>query len=60
MMTGVSGTSKMGKLHHYYKCSNVIHKKGCDKKTVQKAWIERYVVYVASDFVLRDESIERL
>jgi predicted site-specific integrase-resolvase len=37
MMVGVGGTSKTGKVHHYYKCGNAIYKKSCNKKTVQKA-----------------------
>jgi len=60
MMVGVGGTSKTGKVHHYYKCSNLIYKKSCDKKTVQKAWIERHVVTLTREFVLRDEVIDRL
>ena len=60
MMVGVGGTSKTGKVHHYYKCSNIIYKKSCDKKTVQKAWIERHVVALTREFVLRDQIIDRL
>ena len=36
------------------------HKKSCDKKTVQRAWIEHLVVILTRDFVLRDEVINRL
>ena len=60
MMVGVGGTSKTGKIHHYYKCGNVIYKKSCDKKTVQKAWIERHIVALTREYVLRDEVIDRL
>ena len=60
MMVGVGGTSKTGKVHHYYKCGNLIYKKSCDKKTVKKAWIELLVVILTRDFVLRDEVIDRL
>jgi len=60
MMVGVGGTSKTGKVHHYYKCGNLIYKKSCDKKTVQKAWIERHVVALTRDYVLRDEVIDQL
>ena len=60
MMVGVGGTSKTGKVHHYYKCGNAIYKKSCDKKTVQKAWIERHIVALTRDYVLRDEIIDRL
>jgi hypothetical protein len=37
MMVGVGGTSKIDKVHHSYKCGNLIYKKTCNKKTVQKA-----------------------
>jgi DNA invertase Pin-like site-specific DNA recombinase len=60
MMVGVGGTSKTGKVHHYYKCGNAIYKKSCDKKTVQKAWIERHIVALTRDFVLREVTIDRL
>jgi DNA invertase Pin-like site-specific DNA recombinase len=60
MMVGVGGTSKTGKVHHYYKCGNLIYKKSCDKKTIQKDWIERVVVALTRDSVLRDEAIDRL
>lgn len=60
MMVGVGGTSKTGKVHHYYKCGNLIYRKSCDKKTVKKAWIERIVVALTREFVLRDEVIGRL
>ncbi|MGF7049668.1 hypothetical protein J2T13_004189 [Paenibacillus sp. DS2015] len=43
MITGVSGTSKTGKSHHYYKCNNA-KKKSCNKKPVKKDYIENYVV----------------
>jgi DNA invertase Pin-like site-specific DNA recombinase len=60
MMVGDGGTSKTGKVHHYYKCGNAIYKKSCNKKTVQKAWIERHIVALTRDHVLRDETIDRL
>jgi DNA invertase Pin-like site-specific DNA recombinase len=60
MMVGVGGTSKTGKVHHYYKCSNLIYKKACDKKTVKKEWAERSVVWLTRNFILRDEVIARL
>jgi DNA invertase Pin-like site-specific DNA recombinase len=56
MMTGVSGTSKTGKLHTYYCCSNV-RKKKCVKKTIQKEIIERFVVEKAKE-QLTDENID--
>jgi DNA invertase Pin-like site-specific DNA recombinase len=60
MMVGVGGTSKTGKVHHYYKCGNVIYKKSCNKKTVKKDWIERQITALIRDYVLRDEVIARL
>jgi DNA invertase Pin-like site-specific DNA recombinase/DNA-directed RNA polymerase subunit M/transcription elongation factor TFIIS len=60
MMVGTGGTSKTGKVHHYYKCGNVLYRKSCDKKTVKKDWIEREVVRLTREFVLRDEVIDRL
>jgi len=60
MMVGVGGTSKTGKVHHYYKCNNVMYKKSCDKKTVQKDWLERQVVTLTCEYVLKDEVINKL
>jgi len=60
MMVGHSGTSKTGKAHYHYRCNSVIHKKGCDKKSVHKAWIERHVVALTQSAVLRDDYINRL
>ena len=60
MMVGVGGTSKTGKVHHYYKCGNVIYKKSCTKKTVKKEWIERHVAALTRDFVLGDKTVDRL
>jgi len=43
LMTGESGTSKTGKVYHYYKCVWA-RKKQCSKKPVKKAYIEDLVV----------------
>ena len=43
MMTGIKGTSHTGAAYYYYKCNNA-KKKTCDKKAVQKDWIEDLVV----------------
>ena len=43
-MVGVSGTSKQGVVHHYYKClGNVLHE-GCDLRAVKKDYIEDKVI----------------
>jgi uncharacterized coiled-coil protein SlyX len=60
MMVGVGGTSKTGKVHHYYKCGNVIYKKSCKKKTVRKERAERHVARLTRDYVLQDNIIDRL
>ena len=58
MMTGYSGTSKTGKLHNYYMC-NKARKKLCDKKAVQKDYIEDLVVDQARA-ILTDENIKTI
>ena len=58
MMTGVSGTSKTGKLHNYYCCNNV-RKKLCKKKTTKKDLIEMFVVKKAKE-LLTDENINTI
>ena len=60
MMVGTGGTSKTGKVHHYYKCGNALYKKSCDKKAVKKDWIERLVVTLTRQHILVDDVIARL
>ena len=43
MMTGIKGTSHTGTAYYYYKCNNA-KKKQCDKKAVQKDYIEDLVI----------------
>ncbi len=43
-MTGVSATSKTGKLRHYYHCVNVLPSRQCDKRAVRKKEIEDVVI----------------
>ena len=43
MMTGIKGTSHTGAAYYYYKCNNA-KKKQCDKKAVQKDYIEDIVI----------------
>ena len=42
-MSGVSGTSKTGKIHRYYYC-HAAKKKSCDKKRVTKDFVESTVI----------------
>lgn len=44
LMTGESGTSGTGDVHHYYKCFHTRKPRTCDKKNVKKAWIEKIVL----------------
>ncbi len=59
MMVGESGTSRANKeVHHYYKCVSVKKRRGCDKKTVRKDWIEGIVLNEIKKFLFDDEMIE--
>ena len=42
-ITGVSSTSKSGKIHNYYKCAGAA-KGECDKRTVRKQYIEDEII----------------
>ncbi len=62
MMIGETGTGKQGTVYHYYKCST--RKKdrhSCDKKSVQKKYIEDLVVNnIYANIISNDEVIERI
>ena len=58
MMTGYSGTSKNGKLYNYYMCNNA-RKKLCNKKAVQKDYIEDLIVEQARE-ILTDDNINKI
>jgi DNA invertase Pin-like site-specific DNA recombinase len=55
MMTGYGGTSKTGRVHHYYIC-NGRKRKLCHKKNAKKDFIEDYVVNKCRE-LLTDENI---
>ncbi len=57
-MVGESGTSKTGKVHHYYKCIKRKRKHDCNKKVDRKAFLETIVVQYTIEKVLTDENIE--
>lgn len=59
-MIGESGTSKTGAKHNYYICSAKKRRKGCDKKTVRKDWLEEFIVRQTLRYVLVDGTIERI
>lgn len=59
-MIGESGTSKTGKVHHYYKCAGRKRQKNCNKATEKKEWIEKLVVKFTVQYVLTDDNIEKI
>ena len=59
-MVGESGTSLTGFVHRYYKCVSVKNHKGCDKKSVQKDFIENLVIEQIKKLIFDDELIEKL
>ena len=58
-MTGVSGTSRTGKIHQYYQCVSTRRKGTCKKKTVKKAYIEDLVVNEIKN-LLTDKNIDKI
>lgn len=58
MMVGVCGTSRTEKRYAYYSCNNS-RKKLCNKKNVQKEFIENLVVEEARK-ILTDENIDKI
>lgn len=59
LMHGVSGTSKTGSTHFYYTCAKK-RKKLCDKKSVAKDYIERLVVDLTRDYVLKENRLRMI
>jgi len=58
LMCGESGTSKTGKVYHYYKCSSVKRHLGCDMKSVRQEDIEKEVLeYIVQNY-LTNENME--
>lgn len=60
-LCGESGTSRTGKVHHYYKCVSVKKKRTeCHKMPVRKEWIEDLVVGETMKMVMDDKAIEAI
>jgi DNA invertase Pin-like site-specific DNA recombinase len=59
-MVGESGTSRVGKVHRYYKCVTAKKRKGCNKKSAQKDWIEDLVVSEAVKMLANDEILNKI
>ena len=61
MMVGESGTSRANKeVHHYYKCVSVKKRRGCDKQTVRKKWIEDMVIEQIRTLIFDDKLVEAI
>ena len=60
LMFGESGTSATGRTYYYYKCANVKRRKGCNKKTVQKEWLEDLVVRETMKLIQDDVVIDKI
>lgn len=60
LMFGESGTSATGRTYYYYKCANVKRRKGCNKKTVQKEWLEDLVVQKTMKLIQDDAVIDKI
>lgn len=58
MMTGTCGTSRNKQVYHYYVC-NGVKKNICNKKSIQKDYIEELVVQEARN-TLTDENIDKI
>ena len=57
-IVGDSGTSRNGTIHRYYSCNNKKKRqKPCDKKQVNKKWLEDLVVKITMEKVLTDKMI---
>lgn len=56
-MTGASGTSHTGGLFSYYRCQRRKEHK-CDKKNVQKEWLEETIARYIYEYCLSDEIID--
>ena len=58
-MTGDSGTGRNG-IHYYYKCVNRKRKHTCDKKSIEKDYIENYVVCAMKEFLKHNRQLKEL
>lgn len=58
-MTGDGGTSKTGRVYHYYTCNNRKRKK-CDKERAPKEWIEQLVISELVKLIHSDDFINEV
>lgn len=58
-MRGTCGTGKSGRRFYYYACHNKIYKHvACNKKNVNKDWLEGEVVRLTAEYILNDDVID--
>lgn len=57
-MVGISGTSRTGDKHYYYACQKKRLEKACNKKTVQREWLERKIAEAVKENIMQDDVIE--
>ena len=61
LMTAETGTSKTGKVHHYYKCFNrKRNTSACGKKNYRKKDLEDLVFNTTAEYVLKPRVIDRI
>jgi hypothetical protein len=58
-LVGDCGTGKSGAVHYYYSCQSRKARKGCQKKSVTKDFLERTVIDYVLDEILSDDRIEQ-
>lgn len=60
-MSGISGTSKTGKVHYYYVCSaRHRNKNKCDMNAVPKQLLEDAIIEVTAKMLLKNGNIEKI
>jgi DNA invertase Pin-like site-specific DNA recombinase len=59
-MVGVSGHGKGGATYYYYTCKGKREKKGCNKKNVNRDFIEMFIATALKETMLNDRAIRIL
>lgn len=59
-MKGISGTSHTGAKHFYYTCPGKSAGRDCEKKNIEKTYLESLVVQATADYVLAPGRIEEI
>lgn len=60
LMHGHSGTSRTGKVYHYYRCRNAVKNHSCAIKPLRKPEIEDKIVDYALDYILSPENVSKV